>query len=182
MPECCQHLRQPLVCERACKWVFLCLHAVSLLPCALFVFVNESQMLCVCERAASCVSMWSFFLGKKKKKGKLKHCLKSWNWSHLTQVLWLYLETDPLCFQDSTLHALCPALTKELWVCLSNFLNTHTKSASVGRCFDLESYFTMTVHDRFVSMRGRKNSFSLNSVLAPLWINSTHKLTNTVNS
>lgn len=158
------------VCMRS-----LCYHVHSLclwMKAKCFVCVKELPAVFLCG---------AFFL-QKKKKGKLKHCLKSWNWSHLTQVLWLYLETDPLCFQDSTLHALCPALTKGLWVCLSNFLNTHTKSASVGRCFDLESYFTMTVHDRFVSMRGRKNSFSLNSVLAPLWINSTHKLTNTVNS
>lgn len=58
MPECCQHLRQRLACEHVCVSVRVNEYSVErmrslLLACALFVFVNESQMLCASKELAA---------------------------------------------------------------------------------------------------------------------------------
>lgn len=97
--------------------------------------------LCVCEwkakcfvrqRASSCVSAWSL---KERETETLPKVLKLGSFYSGIMAI----PGDRLSLL-SGLHypPLFPALTKGQWVCRSNFLNHHTKSASVGRRFDLE--------------------------------------------
>lgn len=101
----CEH-----VCERACKRVFWCVHAVSLLACALFVFVNGSQMLCVSK---SCQLCFYVEFKKKRETETLPKVLKLVSSYRGTMAI---AGDRPSLLSGLFSPPLCFALTKGLWV------------------------------------------------------------------